>query len=69
MTQPPDDPNDPRDRNSDRGGSGDPGAGRRLDEDAAWRAIVENYGEPALDPPSENDSPPAPAPDPEPEPP
>lgn len=42
MTQAPDDPNDP----ADRGSSGDEhGAGRKLDEDAAWRAIVENYGD------------------------
>lgn len=39
-------------------GPGGPGEGnRKLDEDAAWRAIVENYGEepadPPLDPPTE----------------
>lgn len=49
MTQNPDsiDPDDPEDRSSS--------AGRSLDEDAAWRAIIENYGpEPTItgsDPP------------------
>lgn len=57
MTPVPQDPEDPRDRR--------PGDhGRRLDEDAAWRAIVENYGDPALGPEPE---PPAPEPEPEPE--
>ena len=50
-------PDEPDDRGSDP---------RRLDEDAAWRAIVENYGEPALDdsdlaPPPDAPPPPAPA--------
>ncbi len=55
MTQQPDDanPDDPRDGRSPGSPSG---GGRKLDEDAAWRAIVENYGDrPALDddPPAE----------------
>jgi hypothetical protein len=47
MTHTPDDPNDPGD-----GGAGKPesGAGREIDEDAAWREIVANYGaEPDID--------------------
>lgn len=58
MTQPPNDPHDPDEGRE----SGDPGYGRKLDEDAAWRDIVAHYGErPALeDPPAE------PEPDPEP---
>jgi len=42
MTHSPDDPDDPAD--GGRGGR-DPGAGRRLDEDAAWRDIVAHYGD------------------------
>ncbi|HSE08165.1 MAG TPA: hypothetical protein VLB29_05825 [Nocardioidaceae bacterium] len=42
MTHTPDEPHDPDEGSSS---AGDPGAGRKLDEDAAWREIVENYGE------------------------
>jgi hypothetical protein len=58
MSQHPDgsDPDDPRDNGSSE-------AGREIDEDAAWRAIVEHYGERAqLDDPE----PPAPTPPPAP---
>jgi hypothetical protein len=42
MTHTPDEPNDP----VEGGSSGrDQGAGRKLDEDAAWRDIVEHYGD------------------------
>lgn len=43
MTQNPDgtEPDDPREGRPDGSAEG----GRKLDEDAAWRAIVENYGE------------------------
>jgi hypothetical protein len=44
MTQPPDDPNDPA-HGGDQGHEW--GAGRKLDEDAAWRDIVAHYGEPS----------------------
>jgi hypothetical protein len=56
MTQNPDDNRPPEDpEGGRREGSG---ADRKLDEDAAWRAIVENYGErPALE-----DLPPEPPP-------
>ncbi|MGH3369665.1 MAG: hypothetical protein ACRDPR_06665 [Nocardioidaceae bacterium] len=49
MTHPPDNPEDP----AEGGPSArDEGAGRKLDEDAAWRSIVEHYGErPTLEPP------------------
>ena len=43
MTQSPDDPTDPADGGT---GGNEPGAGRKLDEDAAWRDIVANYGDP-----------------------
>jgi hypothetical protein len=48
MTHTPDEPNDP----IEGGSSGrDEGAGRKLDEDAAWRDIVEHYGDRAeIDP-------------------
>ncbi len=44
MTQDPEDasPEEPRDH---RSGQPSDGGGRKLDEDAAWRAIIENYGE------------------------
>ncbi len=61
MTHPPDDPNDP----ADGGSAGrDEGAGRKLDEDAAWAEIVAHYGERAdiSDAPAE---PAAPSPPPE----
>lgn len=60
MTHNPDDPHDPADGGASRR---DEGAGRKLDEDAAWRAIVENYGDrPELAPdpePADEPSPPA----------
>jgi hypothetical protein len=54
MTSTPEDPNDRDESASPR----DSGAGRKLDEDAAWRDIVSNYGdrptvEPAPEPPLE----------------
>jgi len=42
MTQTPDDPDDPAESGS---AGGEPGAGRKLDEDAAWRDIVAHYGD------------------------
>lgn len=42
MTQTPDDANDP---GEDGEGGREPGAGRKLDEDAAWRDIVANFGD------------------------
>lgn len=56
MNQTPDEHDDPTD-----GGSSarDQGAGRKLDEDAAWRAIIENYGERAsVDDAAQPDPPP-----------
>jgi hypothetical protein len=51
MTQSPDDPKDPAESGSS---AGDPGADRKLDEDAAWREIIAHYGEqPQVDPPRE----------------
>lgn len=52
MTQTPDEPDEPDEGRDPRDpGSGAPGAGRKLDEDAAWRDIVANYGEaPTVDP-------------------
>lgn len=59
MSQTPDDPNDPAERGAS---SGADGADRKLDEDAAWREIIANYGEePAAETPRS-----APAADPEP---
>jgi hypothetical protein len=47
MTQEPD-RNTPEDPNEGSGGSGE--VGRKLDEDAAWRSIIENYGdEPSIE--------------------
>ena len=50
MTHDPDGttPEDPQEGNPGGPGEGD----RKLDEDAAWRAIVENYGEEPTDPPA-----------------
>jgi hypothetical protein len=42
MTNTPDEPNEPPEGGDP---SRDSGAGRRIDEDAAWREIVENYGD------------------------
>ena len=42
MTHTPDEPNDPAESGSS---ARDQGAGRKLDEDAAWREIIENYGD------------------------
>jgi hypothetical protein len=42
MTNTPDEPNEPPEGGDS---SRDSGAGRRIDEDAAWREIVENYGD------------------------
>ncbi len=48
MTNTPEDAEDPQERGAS---SGNPGAGRKIDEDAAWREIVAHYGErPSLDP-------------------
>jgi hypothetical protein len=60
MNHTPDEPNDP----TEGGDPGrDSGANRRLDEDAAWREIVENYGErPAIGTPEERRDPEEPAP-------
>ncbi len=56
MTHTPEEPNEPdegRDPRDPSSGSGGAGAGRKLDEDAAWRDIVANYGErPSVDAPS-----------------
>ncbi len=43
MTHNPDEPDDPADSGSAARGEG---AGRKLDEDAAWREIVEHYDDP-----------------------
>lgn len=68
MTRNPDQPDDP-DEGVDR--PRDPGADKKLDEDAAWREIVENFGERATldadqsdggDPPATAAEPPAPEP-------
>lgn len=60
MTHPPDDPNDP----ADGGPSGrDEGAGRKLDEDAAWADIVAHYGDRA-DVPEDPEKPATPPPSP-----
>ena len=42
MTQTPDESEEPTEGGS---AASDPGTSRKLDEDAAWRAIVENYGD------------------------
>ena len=42
MTHTPDEPNDPAESGSS---ARDQGAGRKLDEDAAWRDIVAHYGD------------------------
>lgn len=58
MTHTPDEPDEPTENGQP---AHDPGAGRKLDEDAAWREIVENYGERArLEPeePEESSDPP-----------
>ena len=57
MTQTPDEPDEP----DDVGPSGrDQGSPRKLDEDAAWRAIVENYGDrPAIEDGEPRTEPPA----------
>lgn len=39
-------PEEPNDRDDDAAAAGESGAGRKLDEDAAWREIVAHYGEP-----------------------
>jgi hypothetical protein len=61
MTSTPEDPND-RDESAsprDPGAGPDRGAGRRLDEDAAWRDIVAHFGDrPAVDPVPETPGPP-----------
>lgn len=58
MTQTPDDPDDPAESGS---AGGDPGAGRKLDEDAAWRDIVAHYGDrPELDEPGSEAADPGP---------
>ena len=61
MTSTPEDPND-RDESTS---SGDSGAGRKLDEDAAWRDIVAHYGDrPTVDPAPEPSPGPPPGPPP-----
>ncbi len=66
MTHQPDDDRSPEDPEAGRrDGTGE----RGLDEDAAWRAIVDNYGELELGPaPEPAAAQPAPEPDPEPAP-
>jgi hypothetical protein len=55
-------PQEPDDGDENAAASGDPGAGRKLDEDAAWRDIVAHYGErpsapePSPEPPPRTES-------------
>lgn len=56
MTHTPDEPDEPAESGQS---PHDPGAGRKLDEDAAWREIVEHYGERARLDPEEAEEPPA----------
>jgi hypothetical protein len=56
MTNDPDDTNDP----AESGASGrDSGSGRKLDEDAAWREIIEHYGDVPVVEPVDTPEPPA----------